>query len=222
MSLVVCIHNTYYSVEGALAHDNVILASCSIAKEMASAHLVPAIDSLLTSNGYALTDVDYAIVNRGPAPFTTLRTVIATVNGIAFACKIPLVGVDALDVCVGVYQQKSSIRTVVLLNAFNHAVYYGMYDESTESVKKGYASIRELLETVHSMYPEEPIQFIGNGTDVYYSDIKWIFGAQAYIPEPLPLNASLEQILLAGNIHIQSGFDTSYFIEPIYLKKPLG
>ncbi|HML19631.1 MAG TPA: tRNA (adenosine(37)-N6)-threonylcarbamoyltransferase complex dimerization subunit type 1 TsaB [Candidatus Dependentiae bacterium] len=222
MSLVICIHNTYNSVESALACDNVILASCSLAKEVASAHLIPTIDALLTTNKYTLADVNYIIVNQGPAPFTTLRTVIVTVNGIAFAQKIPLVGVDALEACMQEYQHNSSLKTVVLLNAFNRAVYYGINDPSTGSIQKGYAPIEECLEMVHSMYLDTPIQFIGNGTDLYRSEIKSSFASQAQIPEPLPLTASLEQILYTGNTHVKNGLGITHFIEPLYLKKPIA
>jgi tRNA threonylcarbamoyladenosine biosynthesis protein TsaB len=222
MSLVICIHNTYNSVESALACDNELLASCSLAKELASAHLIPTIDALLTTNKYTLADVNYIIVNQGPAPFTTLRTVIVTVNGIAFAHKIPLIGVDALEAFMQEYQHKSSLETVVLLNAFNRAVYYGVNEPSTGTLQKGYAPIEVCLEMIHSMYHDIPIQFIGNGTDVYRSEITSYFASQAYIPEPLPLTASLEQILYTGNTYAKDGLGITYFIEPLYLKKPIA
>lgn len=221
MSLVICIHNTYNTVEITLAHDNNVIAHNSISKELASASLIPMINALLICSHHALSDISHIIVNQGPAPFTTLRTVIVTANGIAFAHKIPIIGVDGLDACMQEYGA-GSIVSVVLLNAFNKAVYYGITDSMRGETKKGYASIESCLDMIQSMYRDMYIQFLGNGTDLYRKEIESIFKGQAHIPDPLPLTASCTQILNTGIKQLQTGKSTVYFIEPLYLKKPLS
>lgn len=222
MSLVICIHNTYNTVDSALAHDNQILVASSIAKEFASAQLIPTIDALLTIQNYQLSDVSHIIVNQGPAPFTTLRTIIVTANGLAFAHKIPLVGVDALDAFINEGTTMESVPCIVLLNAFNKAVYYGLIDHIQKKTLKGYASIESCISMLQSTYKDMPIKFLGNGTQLYRTEIEAAFGSQAQIPDPLQLTASLEQILKMGIDQLHSGQKITHFIEPLYLKKPLS
>lgn len=222
MSLVICIQNTYNSVDSALARDNEVLVVSSIAKELASAHLIPTIDTLLTVQNYQLSDLTHIIVNQGPAPFTTLRTIIVTVNGIAFAHKIPLVGVDAIDAFISEYSDNKSGACVVLLNAFNKAVYYGATDPLQQQRLKGYAPIESCIIMIQSMYKEMPITFLGNGTELYRAQIEAAFGPQACIPDPLPLTASVHQILKNGINQIDEGRGITHFIEPLYLKKPVS
>lgn len=221
MSLVICIHNTYNSVESALACDTQVLAASSIAKELASAQLIPTIDLLLHSHNFQLSDVSHIIVNQGPAPFTTLRTIIVTANGIAFAHKTPLIGVDALDAFMAEYPGSTSTPCVVLLNAFNKAVYYGFKDPQTQQPLKGYAPIESCLEMIKSLYNDMSIRFVGNGTQLYRAEIETKFGSKALMPEPLPLTPSLQQILTSGIDLLNKGQGITQFIEPLYLKKPL-
>ena len=222
MSLVICIHNRYNSVESALAHGTQVLAASSIAKELASAQLIPAIDNLLKTNNYQLSDLSHIIVNQGPAPFTTLRTIIVTANGIAFAHKTPLIGVDALDAFMSEYSQNIETPCIVLLNAFNKAVYYGFKDPQTQKTLKGYAPIESCITMIQSMYNNIPLRFLGNGTQLYRTEIETAFGSMALIPEPLPLTPSLQAILNLGINQLHKGEGITHFLEPLYLKKPLS
>jgi tRNA threonylcarbamoyladenosine biosynthesis protein TsaB len=219
MSFLLCLHTTYNKVDCALAHNNKILVASSVAKEQASAQLVGTIDALLSIKHLNLSDITHIIVNQGPAPFTTLRTIIATANGIAFSNKIPLVGVDALDALMTEYVYPEP--TVALLNAFNKAVYYGTIDPSNKQYIKGYASIEACLLTMKKMFNEHTVHFIGNGSELYHSEIQELFGDQAHFQNPIPLTASLEQILGKGIEQLNEGKNICKFIEPLYLKKPL-
>jgi tRNA threonylcarbamoyladenosine biosynthesis protein TsaB len=222
MSLVLCLHTTYTNVDSALACDEEILATCSIAKEQASAQLIPTLDALLASKQLKLSDVSHIIVNQGPAPFTTLRTIIATVNGIAFAHAVPLVGIDALEAFMTEYTNQHTVPTAVLLNAFNKAVYYCITDPADKQHLKGYAPITTCIELISKIYSEMPVHCIGNGTQLYRSDIELALGPRAYFPEPLPLTTSIEQILKTGIRQIQNNQGITQCIEPLYLKKPLA
>jgi tRNA threonylcarbamoyladenosine biosynthesis protein TsaB len=221
MSLVLCLHTTYTNVESALARDKQILGLRSLTKEQASAQLIPTIDALLTINQLNLSDISHIIVNQGPAPFTTLRTIIATVNGIAFAHKVPLVGVDALEAFMSEYADKHAGPTAVLLNAFNKAVYYYILNPTNTLRLKGYAPITTCIELIKESCKEAQILCIGNGAQLYHEDIKTALGAQVHFPDHLPLTASIEQIIKTGLAQIENNQGITQSIEPLYLKKPL-
>ena len=63
----------------------------------ASSTLILKIDSILKQNKITLSDLAFIAVNQGPGAFTSLRVVIATVNGISFSTKIQIIGIDGLD-----------------------------------------------------------------------------------------------------------------------------
>lgn len=222
MNPVLCIHNRYTHIESALADDQQIFSQVIIAKENASAQLIPTIANLLCSHNYQLSDLSYIIANQGPAPFTTLRTLIVTANGIAFAHKTPLVGVNALDAFIAEYADKVSGPLVILLNAFNNAVYYGIADPAQDKRSTGYAPLASCIAMIKELFPDMPILFLGNGTQLYRKELESVFGSHAQIPDPLPLTPSLEQILITGLELIKTGRQAANFLEPLYLKKPLS
>lgn len=222
MRFLLCIHTTYTSVDSALARDNKIIAASSITKEQASAQLIPTISKLLQDKDLRLSDISHIIVNQGPAPFTTLRTIIATANGIAFAHDIPMIGIDALEVFMLAHVKTHQGPTVVLLNAFNKAVYYGIIDNAHKRKLTGYATIENCIAMIHELCNDSAIQFLGNGTQLYQKELINAFKDRALLQEPLPLTPTIQQILDYGFEQLQITGNTTLFVEPLYLKKPLS
>ena len=105
MTKFLAIQNSYHDIQIALFDPTSltelgrigVLDSLCASKIEASKMLAPLVGQLLTQNSLALSDLKFIAANRGPGPFTTLRTVLASVNGLAFATKLPLIGVDSLD-----------------------------------------------------------------------------------------------------------------------------
>lgn len=219
MNFYICLHNTYHSVEVALLTNNSIIKKIPITKEEASALLIPKIDKLLTSNNLTISDLTCLIINQGPAPFTTLRTMIATVNGISFATHIPLVGVDGLIALLKEYSDKKNYPTVALLNAFNKAVYYAIAHSSLAQPTIGYDSINTLLESLKTQFIQTPIRFIGNACLLYKNEIIELFGDNALLDEPVPEVASIECIIKLGLEQWNDQETITIQLEPLYLKK---
>ncbi len=98
MNFFLALQNTYDHVEvGLFSRTPQLVSSYSIAKMEASRSLIPSLERFLQEQQLHLKDFPFLVVNQGPGPFTTLRTVIATANGLSFATGIPLIGVDALE-----------------------------------------------------------------------------------------------------------------------------
>ncbi len=146
---ILIIQSTYEQVEIAIYNNNNQIAKRFIAKQEASSKILLGIDNLLTECKITLNDVKKIVVNLGPSPFTTLRTVISTVNGLAFAEQIPIVGVDGLKAFVNHDAKKfSDMPIVVVLNAFANDVYYAIKDQAAKNVETGISTIDDLLEKV--------------------------------------------------------------------------
>lgn len=192
------IQNSYDEVQIALCTPDGIKDRVSINKMHASAQCIPALDTLLAQHNLTSTDIDYIVANCGPGPFTTLRVVLTTVNGIHAASAIPLIGINALKALLEEYQHPEYPLTLALLNAFNQDVYYAYIDPATNIYTQGCQNVTTLIKYFAQLYPEQPIQCIGNGALLHNALITNIFGAYAHIPTPVPETCSLEQIQRMG------------------------
>lgn len=146
-STALIIYPGYVSIQVALARNNGVIDRLTIDKKNASRDLIATIETLLTRNNLTLTSLSFCAAHVGPGPFTTLRSALSTVNGLAFATKIPLIGVDGLDAFID--QEKARLTTrylVVMLNAFCGDVYFAFYDRENKTVEKGCAAIGQFIE----------------------------------------------------------------------------
>ncbi len=78
--------------------------------------LIPTIDKLLSEHGLNKSDIGCLAVGIGPGGFTGIRVAITTARTIAQALKVPLIGINSLEVacfnlqpeeCVGIIKEAS-------------------------------------------------------------------------------------------------------------------
>lgn len=218
MTQFLTLSSTYEHVEIGLYTGNTALARESIDKKLASKELVSALGRILGAHRAHIKDIAFIAVNQGPAPFTTLRTVIATANGLNFASGIPLVGVDGLRAFAHTCRNSQWPYTVYVLNAFgNDAYFYAERPEADPLI--GYDQIGTLLERIHTWFPHERIRFVGNGITTYGDQIRASFGERAYLAHDEPSYVPLDMIARMGNElwHMKEGITTQ--VLPLYLKK---
>ena len=217
MITFLAIQNTYQTFQIALFNDETIVDFHSEDKHNTSKSFVIALDTLLHRNNTQFSEVSFIAVNQGPGPFSTLRSVLACVNGLYCATQIPLIGIDGLDATLSEYRSITN-RTVVLLNAFNTDIYYAI-DTQNNAPLKGYDNFNKFLLNLKQNYPSENIYFIGNAVDLYNENIKQVFGNYAIIPEIIPNMCSIKQIGILGLKKWQQNDFTSLPLLPVHLKK---
>ncbi|MDR3646932.1 MAG: tRNA (adenosine(37)-N6)-threonylcarbamoyltransferase complex dimerization subunit type 1 TsaB [Candidatus Babeliales bacterium] len=208
----IAIQNTYEEIEVGLYNNDQLLGKINIHKNEASKTLLIHIEILLTLHSLKINNLSFIGVNKGPGPFTTLRTVIASVNALNFATHIPLIGVDGLYAFISEYQDTNWPVTVVMLNAFNNDVYYAIKHD--DQIETGAKNINVLLQELKS---NQKIRFMGNGTKLFETQIKETFGDLAYIPEPNPNTCSIDSVAkLAYQKWLKKEIQEQ--ILPLYLK----
>jgi tRNA threonylcarbamoyladenosine biosynthesis protein TsaB len=203
----------------ALFQDSQLINWVAEDKIRASKNFVLLIDGLLKEHHIKFSDLSFLAVNQGPGPFTTLRVVIASVNGLSYATKIPLVGIDALDALLAEHESVLYPSTIALLNAFNQDVYFGVSRTGQADVPKGYKNITVFLQELQSSMPNQTVRFVGNGAELYHREITAAFGAHAYIPTPMPQTASVNQIGIMGLNQWEKQENVTNELYPLYLKQ---
>jgi tRNA threonylcarbamoyl adenosine modification protein YeaZ len=162
---ILIIQSTYEQVEIAIYNNNSQTTDTFIAKQEASSKILIGINDLLHKCQITLQDIHKIIVNLGPSPFTTLRTVISTVNGLAFAMHIPVVGVDGLKALVNHDAKKfSDMPIIVVLNAFANDVYYAIKNTTSKNIETGITTIDDLLEKIGQL---KNFYLAGNGYQLH-------------------------------------------------------
>lgn len=216
------IQGSYTGVQVALFADGISLEIINQNDIKASSHLVPLMDALLKKHELKLHDLSFIAIDKGPGAFTSLRVGIATVNGIAFAQKIPLIGIDGLDclceeVLGNLRQTMHNGLITCLLNAYHNDVYAGIYTADGQLIFKGCKNIDELIKQFESDYLMTPIFFTGNGTDLHHEQIKTRLPG-AIIDQNMHHVSSAEAIGLAALKRWNQGERSIYKVDPLYLK----
>lgn len=88
--------------------------------------LAPAIEFALSRAGSAPADLTALAVALGPGSFTSLRTGLAAAKGMAFAQRLPLIGIPSLDVLAAA-QPVSDLPLAAVLEAGRKRLAVGWY-----------------------------------------------------------------------------------------------
>jgi tRNA threonylcarbamoyladenosine biosynthesis protein TsaB len=216
MNYFLAVQATYQQLEIGLFKDHQLLSLIKEDKKRASAMIIEHLNAVLQNNDVQLGDLSFIAVNQGPAPFTSLRVVIATVNGIAFAKEIPLVGIDGLAAFMQEHQSPEWPVTVGLINAFNKDIYFAIA-QSDQPLEMGCKNIETFLNELNEQFPNQQLRFIGNGTELFQQELIHVF-PNAFIPEPLPEYLSINYLGLLGAAKWEQGI-TSNQLLPLHLKR---
>lgn len=211
---------TYTHIDVGIFQDGHLILSAEKDKTLASREIIPLCAALLMETEKSLKDLSYITVNQGPAPFTSLRTVITTANGLAYATNIPLVGIDGLALLLNesikLYAESSS--PAVVLHAFGNDVYCG-YTQPDGSFYFGCLPLTTCIEHLNRNSSTTYV-LVGNGALIHKEAFKESLGNRVVIPDMAQPYASLTALGATAWLQWQSGKTTPQ-VQPLYLKKTL-
>ncbi|OQA36030.1 MAG: Glycoprotease family protein [Candidatus Dependentiae bacterium ADurb.Bin331] len=207
---------TYDHVEIGLFNKSTLIAQQALEKSSANKLLVQTIDNLLADNNISVSHLSFIAVNKGPAPFTTLRVVLATINGISFASGIKLIGIDGLRAFALEFEDKRWPYTAYLLNAFNNDVYYALQQPHVP-LQIGCGNINQLLTSFDSS-KEYEWRFCGNGASLHAQTIASHI-KKNFFPEPIVNQCSLEFLAQQALIMYENSEFSDHQALPLYLKE---
>lgn len=155
------IQHTYNTFEMALFINNQFIDKMSEDKRHTSKLFIPLLQQLLSKNAIAFAELSFCAVNCGPGPFSTLRSILASVNGLHAATNIPLIGIDGLEATFLDFYDLAYENTIVLLNAFNNESYY-LTATGDNIISTGYKNTDLLMQELAEQFSAGTINVIDN------------------------------------------------------------
>ncbi len=156
----IALQNTYETIQIGLFQDEMMLDFHEIHKHLISKKFIEILNEVLKHHKITPSDLAYIVANNGPSPLTTLRAVLASINGINFAIRTPLIAVDGFMLLA--QELNTTERTAVILNAFNNDVYFAYPHH--EKIISGYKNI-ELL--IPELIEQKITKIVGNALDIH-------------------------------------------------------
>lgn len=210
------IQSTYTHLQLATFQESTLIETREVDKFHATKKCIVALQELLSVSGLSFGQLSFIAANQGPGPFTTLRVAISLINGLSFATKIPLIGINGLEAFATEYENHHTQCTVILLNAFAHDIYYLIKEEA--NIRQGCMPIELLMQELSQKNSATSILFLGNGVDKYKADLFARFGNRAQFIESNPATVSIKQIGLLGLDYFKKDNPTSTQLQPLYIK----
>lgn len=219
--LVLSVDSSYSTATCALIKDDKILAEINLNdKKQHSVILMRLIDSILKEYEIDINDIDAFIISRGPGSFTGLRIGIATLKGLAFASKKPLISVSTLDALA---YNSISFQGIIcpIMDALRDNIYTCLYKNEnnnlTPLIKEQCLNINELVTILKEQ--TLPIIFVGDGVAKHKEFL------QENIPNSFfaPNHSNFPKASSVGELGIKKINDGVIenidSINPIYLRK---
>ena len=94
----------------------------------ASAALMPAVDGLLQKEKLRLSDLDFLACVVGPGSFTGIRIGVSAVRAFAYACRKPVLALNALQCRAFASQADGHARILSIADGSNGTAYIAQYD----------------------------------------------------------------------------------------------
>lgn len=210
------LQSTYDQIEIALFRGGENLDFANISKFEASALLIPTINNLLVGNSIVLNQLDFICASLGPAPFTTLRTTITTINGFGFAKKIPLVGVNSITNMVNNFETDCK-NVVGILNAYSKSLYYAVKQNNKTTF--GWMPTEQLFSKIQTDFKAEQVQIIGQGTETFKNDLGNL-PQNFSVTKNGPKYSDINWIAKEG-LELFEKEEFSYSLQPLYLKRAI-
>ncbi|HWR40019.1 MAG TPA: tRNA (adenosine(37)-N6)-threonylcarbamoyltransferase complex dimerization subunit type 1 TsaB [Patescibacteria group bacterium] len=205
----------------ALATQDTILAELTLqTSKTHSERLLPHIAEMLEMAGVQRRELQAVAVSIGPGSYTGLRIGLGTAKALAYALKIPLIGVPTLAALAhgcpvpGVFYAP-------MLDAQKEQVYLGLYDWYQGGLREREAArvlpVAEALPYLHSL--TQPVVLMGEGA-VMYRQMAADYAPQLMIAPPHTVMPRAANIALLGWKMLQEGYSSDVFsLEPLYMRR---
>ena len=219
--LVLSVDSSSSTATCALVKDDEILGEINLNnKKQHSIILMDLIDNILKEYNIEVNSLDGFVISRGPGSFTGLRIGMATLKGLAFASKKPLISISTLDALA---YNVVSFQGIIcpIMDALRENVYTCIYKVENNSlvplIKEDCLSINELV----SILKEKnlPVIFVGDGAIKHKELLKENLPNSFFAPN----HGNFPKAACVGELGIKKFkegiIEDLNLINPVYLRK---
>jgi tRNA threonylcarbamoyladenosine biosynthesis protein TsaB len=217
--LVLALDTTTSTGSCALARDGrIVCEQVNDAPNAHAEHLPGDLMSLLERAGTTLSEIDVFAVATGPGSFTGIRIGIATMQGLAFADRKPLVGVSGFDALARIAGDFDWVATWV--DAWRGEVFAALYEHGREAEPPVVGRPEVLLESLSEGHPRSgrPTLFIGDGALMHRESIRRVMGESARLADP-PAPPLAGTMAILASVESLSGEHLPHAIRPLYIRR---
>lgn len=201
-------------------HEGVIASAHCVKGKRHAENLVPAIRFICEQAQIELSEIGLVAVDLGPGLFTGLRVGVATAKAIAFAQRVPMIGVSSLDLLA--FPMRFSHRIIVTaIDARRGEIYYAFYRQVPGGVQRvsehTVGSPDDLASEL--LARGEDALLVGDGAHRYREAFDGL--ARVEIVDPGSSHPSASSLVqLAHARALREEFERPDAIEPVYLRRP--
>jgi tRNA threonylcarbamoyladenosine biosynthesis protein TsaB len=212
---------TGYQSVAILDGTKVLARSDEDAKGSHARSLIPTIDRLLRSAGFALTGLDGLAVSIGPGSFTGLRVGLATMMGLRMVTGLPLVAVPTLEAMAWNCRNESGNLCPMLKSRVGE-VYWARYRWAAGGVLTTLSEekVGALAEAAASLQGTTVV--LGEGWRVNREELLGLLGERAKDIEEAPADAmaaSAVSVGLAAHERLSRGETAAVGLSPRYVQR---
>lgn len=219
--LILGIDTATDQVSAAIGGHEGVLGAVSVARGRRHAEtLVPAIDFLRQQTGIGLDELGVVAVDVGPGLFTGLRVGVATAKAMAYALRVPVIGVPSLDL-VAFPLRLTSRLIVAAIDARRGEVFYAFYRSVPAGVQRvtphQVGTPQELASEI--LATGEECLLVGDGARRYadaFDGLSRVLLADQEMAHP----SASSLVQLAHAQALREEFVNPWELEPLYLRKP--
>jgi tRNA threonylcarbamoyladenosine biosynthesis protein TsaB len=201
-------------------HEGVLASAHSAKGKRHAENLTPAIAFICEQAQIELSEIGLVAVDIGPGLFTGLRVGVATAKAVAFALRVPMIGVSSLDLLA--FPVRFTPRLIVAaIDARRNELYYALYRQVPGGVQRisepTVGSADDLASELLAL--SEEVLLVGDGAHRYREAFDGL--AKVEIVDQgnsFPSAASLVQ--LAHARALREDFQQIDSIQPMYLRRP--
>lgn len=180
-----------------------------------SALLIPTIKRVIDTLGWRLADIDYFACGLGPGSFTGIRVGLATIKGLSFALKKPIIGISTLDILA-----KSAGETdkpiVTIIDAKRNLIYGSIYKIKNGSLKRLTPYLLLPLNEFFKKIPKNTL-ILGDAVGLYKEKLLENLKGGSILDSDYWYPKAHQLIALALERIKQKRLSNSFNIKPIYL-----
>lgn len=179
----------------------------------------PLIQNILADSGVKLDDLDLLIVDRGPGRFTGLRVGLATIKTLAFALKLPVIGLTSLEILAAAARsfpidepngsRSPTTAITAVIDARRNEVFQQRFGFDLEPLgDPAVGPAAELASRAEGVV-------VGDGLDRYRSDYEAAGDVGVRLLSGVAVDAAVMLTITADRSAIAGSL-----IEPLYLRDP--